>query len=125
MITLYGIANCDTMKKTRQWLDQQHANYQFHDYRKQGLDEALAREFLQHVELDQLINRRGTTWRQLPDSSKAALSADAGADINNIDSIAALLVAHPAMIKRPLLRGSAGWVVGFDTAAMQALISNS
>jgi len=120
MITLYGIANCDTMKKTRQWLDQHQATYQFHDYRKQGLDESLAREFLQHIDPDRLINRRGTTWRQLPDSSKAALSADT----NDIDSVVTLLVAHPAMIKRPLLRGPGGWVVGFDTAAMQAMISS-
>jgi len=122
MITLYGIANCDTMKKTRQWLDQHHAAYQFHDYRKQGLDEALAREFLQHIDLDRLINRRGTTWRQLPESSKAALAVDAN---SNIDSVAALMVAHPAMIKRPLLHGPSGWLVGFDAEAMQALIANS
>lgn len=121
MITLYGIANCDTMKKTRQWLEQHNADYQFHDYRKQGLDEALAREFLQHIAPEQLINRRGTTWRQLPESSKAALSADAD---SNLDGIVALMTAHPAMIRRPLLRGPGGWVVGFDTEAIQTLLSN-
>lgn len=115
MITLYGITNCDTMKKTRQWLDQHDAPYHFHDYRKQGLDESLAREFLQHFTLDQLINKRGTTWRQLPESSKAALDTD---------SAVALMVSHPAVIKRPLLCGSQGWVVGFDTTALQNLISN-
>lgn len=115
MITLYGIANCDTMKKTRQWLDQHGANYHFHDYRRQGLDESLAREFLQQLSLDKLINRRGSTWRQLPDNVKAALDTD---------TAAALMVSHPALIKRPLLRGSQGWVVGFDIAAIQDLLSN-
>ena len=115
MITLYGIANCDTMKKTRQWLDQHNTSYQFHDYRKQGLDEALAREFLQHIDVDRLINKRGTTWRQLPESSKTAL---------DIDNAAALMVAHPALVKRPLLRGNGGWVAGFDTDALQQLIND-
>jgi Spx/MgsR family transcriptional regulator len=69
-VTIYGIANCDTIKKTKQWLTDHEITFQFHDYRKQGLDPALLRHWVDELGWEALINKRGTTWRQLSDLSK-------------------------------------------------------
>lgn len=111
---LYGIANCDTMRKTRKWLDARHVDYRFHDYRKDGCDAALVRQFLRHFAAEALINRRGSTWRQLPESARADLNDERAAE---------LMMAHPALIRRPLLRIDKQWLSGFDEERLAVLFS--
>lgn len=94
MTTLYGIPNCDTVKKARAWLEKSKVDFNFHDFRKDGLERALVQEWLDSVGNDVLVNKRSTTWKQLSEAEKeTALSANA-ADI---------LLEHPTLIKRPVL----------------------
>jgi len=95
MITLYGIKNCDTIKKARRWLEEHNLDYRFHDYRTDGLDAELMHTFIQALGWEALLNTRGTTWRKLEEDKRAA--------INNAESAAALMLEMPAIIKRPLL----------------------
>ena len=92
---LYGIKNCDTIKKARQWLDNHHINYQFHDYRTDGISIELLNIFIQHLGWEALINKRGMTWKKLADVEKA----------NIVDAASAreLILEHAAIIKRPIL----------------------
>lgn len=115
MITLYGIANCDTIKKTRQWLDSHGIRYEFHDYRKQGREESLVQEFLAAIPLEDLINKRGTTWRQLSPEIQSSFG---------IDTALPLLKAQPTLIRRPLLRSNRVFVTGYDETKLQQLIAN-
>ncbi|QTL41363.1 ArsC family reductase [Xenorhabdus budapestensis] len=93
--TLYGIKNCDTVKKARRWLEDQEIPYQFHDYRVDGLSPELLQIFIEQVGWETLLNTRGTTWRKLPDEQRAT--------INNAEAAKALMLEQPAIIKRPLL----------------------
>lgn len=104
-ITLYGIPNCDTMKKTRKWLEAGGIAYSFHDYKKQGIAAAKLREWADLVGWEALLNRRGTTFRKLAEADKADL--DTGRAI-------ALMEAQPSMIKRPVLEWDGGILVGFN-----------
>jgi arsenate reductase len=108
MITLYGIPNCDTVKKARTWLTQQGLDFTFHDFKKQGIDEATLRTWIASIGLDKLINRAGTTWRALDDAEKALAA--------NADSAIALLQAKPSLIKRPVLDNAGKLRVGFKEA---------
>ncbi|NIF20952.1 ArsC family reductase [Candidatus Pantoea multigeneris] len=113
--TLYGIKNCDTIKKARRFLEQQNVAYQFHDYRVDGLDEALMQKFIAELGYEALLNTRGTTWRKLPEVEREA--------INNADSAAALMLAQPAIIKRPLLCAADGsMLLGFNEDNYQTFI---
>ncbi len=103
-ITMYGIANCDTIKKAKNWLESEAKTYQFHDYRKQGVDEALVNEFCQALGWENVVNQRGTTYRQLSQEQKDSLNAQ---------NAIALLVAQPAMIKRPILVVNGQYHLGF------------
>ena len=94
MTTLYGISNCDTIKKARKWLDANGIDYRFHDYRKDGLKADWLESWCDELGWEALLNKRGTTWRKLPEETKAA--ADRSQAI-------ALMLEQPAMIKRPLL----------------------
>ena len=108
-ITVYGIPNCDTVKKARVWLDEHGVAFAFHDFKKAGVDAALIEGWLADVSIDALVNRRGTTWRALDDAHKASADTQAGA--------IALLVAQPSMIKRPVLSiGGRVAALGFDAA---------
>lgn len=111
-ITLYGIKNCDTVKKARTWLDRHGIEYTFHDFRSEGLSEKLAQQWIEELGLDVVINKRGTTWRQLDDSTRDQLSA------NNAP---ALLTEKPTLIKRPVLDIGHQRVVGFDETIWQTL----
>ena len=104
---LYGIKNCDTVKSARAWLDAHRIEYRFHDFRGDGLELKQAQGWLQEMGLDDLINKRGTTWRQLDEKTRNNLTAN---------NAAALLVVHPALIKRPLLDIGHQRFVGFSTA---------
>jgi len=95
MIVMYGIKNCDTIKKARRWLEANNVDYRFHDYRTDGIDADLMQKFIAELGWEALLNTRGTTWRKMDETLRAS--------INNADSAAALMVEMPAIIKRPLL----------------------
>lgn len=103
-LTLYGIPNCDTVKKARRWLDAAGVPHAFHDFRKDGLDPAKLQSWIDAVGWEKLLNKAGTTFRQLPDADKAGL--DAG-------KAKALMLAQPAMIKRPVVEAGDGVSLGF------------
>ncbi|AMO82940.1 ArsC family reductase [Obesumbacterium proteus] len=103
---LYGIKNCDTIKKAKKWLEEQQVAYQFHDYRADGLDAELLRTFIDQLGWESLLNTRGTTWRKLDESVRQS--------INNADSAAELMLAQPAIIKRPLLAHNHRMLLGFN-----------
>ena len=108
MITLYGIPNCNTVKKARQWLTEQQIDYVFHDFKKQGVSAAQLQGWIDAIGLDKLINRQGTTWRGLSDELKAQAATPAGA--------IAVLQAQPSIIKRPVLERPERVSVGFNEA---------
>jgi len=116
MIILYGIANCDAIRKTKQWLDENSVEYHFHDYRKQGIDTALCMELLEAVPLATLINTRGTTWRGLPEQTRATFDADTAATV---------MQEWPALIRRPLICSSRGWLTSADPAVLRTLLPQS
>jgi arsenate reductase len=100
MLTVYGIPNCDTIKKTRTWLDKNKVAYQFHDYRKDGLDEKRIEKWFKTLPWDKVVNKASTTWKELNDEEKAAVTDE--------KSAAKLMISHTSVIKRPLIE-DAGW----------------
>jgi Spx/MgsR family transcriptional regulator len=113
VLTLYGIANCDTVRKARRWLDGQGIAYRFHDFRKDGIGETQLRAWTAELGWEALLNRRGTTWRSVPDAVKAGLDADAAIR---------LMRETPAIIKRPVLDLGDRRVVGFSESHYQSLL---
>jgi arsenate reductase len=104
---LYGIPNCGTVKKARSWLDDHGVEYAFHDFRKQGVNEAMLGGWLKQVGWQKLLKKTGPTWGQLPDAVKASISDDASA--------LALMLEKPNVIKRPVLeRNGRVLATGFD-----------
>ena len=95
-ITVYGIPNCDTVKKARVWLQEQGIDFVFHNFKKDGLDRESIERWLTHVNLDVLINRKGTTWRALSDEQKASC--------DHSEQAIALMLTSPSVIKRPVLQ---------------------
>jgi len=112
-ITLYGIPNCDTVKKARTWLDTHGHPYSFHDFKKAGLTQATVAGWLKQVDWETLVNRKGTTWRGLPDERKAAI-VDAA-------SAMALMLETPSVVKRPVLVGAGTTHVGFSDDSYQQI----
>jgi arsenate reductase len=105
-ITIYGIKNCDSMKKARAWLDKRGVAYAFHDYKTAGIERERLEQWEKKVGWETLLNRAGTTFRKLPDKDKTALSAK---------KAMALMLAQPSMIKRPVLAlGGGKLLVGFQ-----------
>lgn len=104
MTILYGIKNCDTVRKARAWLDAHAIPYRFHDLRADGIDAAMVNGWLKQVETTTLINTRGTTWRQLPENARQI--ADTAAAVR-------LMLEHPTIIKRPVLVHDGKVTVGF------------
>ncbi|UAA37262.1 ArsC family reductase [Paraneptunicella aestuarii] len=104
MITVFGIKNCDTIKKARKWFESQNIDYQFHDYRADGLDQDWLKSLLAEHGWEIILNKKGTTYRQLPEDKKA--------NIDN-ESALALLMEHPAMIKRPIVQSESDIAIGF------------
>lgn len=115
-IRLYGIRNCDSMKKARAWLDAQGVAYQFHDYKTQGLDEALLREWISALGWETLINRRGQTWRKLDPAVR-----------DGMDEAQAIRVMldHPSIIRRPLLDTGEQCHLGFSETDYAAIFGSS
>lgn len=104
MIVLYGIPNCDTVKKARVWLDQHGVGYAFHDYKKAGIDRATLEAWVAAHGWETVLNRAGTTFRALPPEAKADLDSDRAIG---------LMLAQPSMIKRPVLDVDGRTTVGF------------
>ena len=111
-ITLYGIKNCDTMKKARAWLDAHAVRYDFHDYKVRGIDRERLERWCREAGWEKLLNRAGTTFRKLPEADKANL--DRGAALK-------LMLAQPSLIKRPVLEGGGRLLVGFTPEAYEDL----
>lgn len=114
-LTLYGIPNCDTVKKARAWLDGRGIAYRFHDYKKSGVPAEGLEDWVAQQGWEALLNRRGTTFRALADEDKQDL--DAGRAL-------ALMVAHPSAIKRPVLEWQEGLLVGFDEKIWAAALGS-
>jgi arsenate reductase len=109
---LYGIPNCDTMKKARAWLDSHGVEHEFHDYKKSGVERAKLDAWVQSVGWEVLLNRAGTTFRKLPDSAKANLTEARAVK---------LMLEQPSMIKRPVLERGKTLLVGFSPEKYAAL----
>lgn len=107
-ITLYGIPNCDTVKKARAWLDGRGIAYAFHDYKKAGAEAAQVARWVEAAGQDKVLNRAGTTFRKLPEAEREGLDAEDGGA-----RAVALMVAHPSCIKRPVVEHPRGLLVGF------------
>ncbi|MBP2198645.1 ArsC family reductase [Pantoea cypripedii] len=115
MFQLYGIKNCDTIKKARRYLEASGIDYRFHDYRVDGVDDALLQSFIDQLGYEPLLNTRGTTWRKLPEAERAA--------VQDADSAKAIMLAQPAVIKRPVLAAANGdLLVGFNESLYHAFI---
>lgn len=108
MIILYGIANCDTVKKARAWLSEQGQTHEFHDFKKHGVPPDPLARWAEAVGWDKLLNRKGTTWRKLDAATQAGVTDAATAQ--------ALMQAQPSVIKRPVVDWGPGITVGFDAA---------
>lgn len=108
--TLYGISNCDTVKRASTWLNTMGIVYQLHDYKKLGCPTDQAKQFLDHFGMEAVLNRRGTTWRKLRDDQKSDLTEEAAI---------LLMSEHPSLIKRPILLRGSEWLIGFDEPTWQ------
>jgi arsenate reductase len=114
MTKIYGIKNCDTMKKARTWLDGHKVAYSFHDYKASGIDKPILEGWANKVGWEILLNRAGTTFRKLPDADKG--------DLTEKKAIA-LMLAQPSMIKRPVLEAKGKLTVGFKAEEYKKLFS--
>ncbi|MEE4190971.1 MAG: ArsC family reductase [Halieaceae bacterium] len=114
MITLYGIPNCDTVRKARRWLDGHSIDYQFHDFREQGLDEDTVSTWLDELGWETVVNRRSTTWKQLDPATRESM-----------DRATALrcILEHPTLVKRPVLDTGHDRHLGFSETQYQELFT--
>lgn len=113
MIKIYGIPNCDTMKKARRWLHDNGVEYEFHDYKKLGVPEKELKSWVGQAGWEGVLNKRGTTWRKLDDSVK-----------HSIDDTSAIqiMLQHPSIIKRPVLASGNTLLIGFDQNEYSRLV---
>lgn len=112
MITLYGIPNCDTVRKARKWLESKDIPYRFHDFRKEKVDKKQLFDWARELGWDRLLNRRGTTWRRLDEAEKA--------DVDEAKAVE-LMARYPAMIKRPVFDLGTRRLVGFAPEVQKEL----
>jgi Spx/MgsR family transcriptional regulator len=110
--TLYGIKNCDTIKKARKWLSDNDIEYNFHDVRADGIDAATIENWIEQAGWETVLNRRGTTWRKLDSSVQESTDED---------NVTNLLIEHPAMIKRPVLDADKSITIGFKTDTYESI----
>ena len=113
-LTLYGIPNCDTVKKARDWLAGRGIAYAFHDYKKQGADAVRIADWVERAGWEKVLNRAGTTFRKLPDADKLGLDAA---------KAVAVMAANPSCIKRPVLEYPGGLLVGFKPDEWEAALA--
>jgi Spx/MgsR family transcriptional regulator len=111
-VTIYGIKNCDTMKKARTWLDTKGVAYRFHDYKAEGIDEASLKRWVEALGWETVLNRAGTTFRALSDADKQDIDAK---------KAIALMLAQPSMIKRPMLDRDGALTSGFKPDIYETL----
>ena len=112
MITLYGIKNCDTVKKAQKWLTLQNIDFQFHDFRKDGLEKKLVQQWIRTVGWETLVNKRSTTWKGLDDVTKSNL---------NDKTVIDIILEQPTLIKRPVLTLKDQLLIGFKEAEYLAI----
>lgn len=112
-ITLYGIKNCDTVKKARGWLDAHGVEYDFHDYKRSGIDRGRLDYWCKQLGWETLLNRAGTTFRRLPDADK---------EVADARSAIALMLAQPALIRRPLLEFEGSVLAGFKPELYERMV---
>jgi Spx/MgsR family transcriptional regulator len=112
-VTLYGIPNCDTVKKARTWLDQRGIGYSFHDYKKAGVDPARLSRWVDALGWEKVLNRAGTTFRKLPEEQREGLDRSRAI---------ALMLAQPSCIKRPLVEHPGGLLLGFREAEWETAL---
>lgn len=115
-VTIYGIKNCDTMKKARTWLEGQGIAYRFHDYKAEGIDRAHLDRWCKEAGWEIVLNRAGTTFRNLADADKQNLDAD---------KAIALMLAQPSMIKRPVLEANGNLLIGFKPDLYETLFDKA
>ena len=123
-ITIYGIKSCSTMKKAFTKLDELGVSYDFHDYKKQGIDKESVQRWIESLGIDKVLNKRGTTWRKLTDEQKQAADSD-------VDNAIDLLIENTSMIKRPIVEGQLAdknnsqsiLLCGFDAAEFEKFFS--
>ncbi|MBB3107803.1 Spx/MgsR family transcriptional regulator [Psychrobacter luti] len=108
-ITIYGIKSCSTMKKAFTKLDDLGVSYNFHDYKKQGIDKDSIQRWVKELGIAKVLNKRGTTWRKLEDAQKQAADSD-------VDKAIDLLTENTSMIKRPIVEGQSVLLCGYDEA---------
>lgn len=112
MLKMYAIANCSTVKKARQWLEENRIAYEFHDYKKEGVPAELIDDWLEQLGWESLVNKKGMTWRKLTEAQKDA--------VVDAQSAKAVMVAAPSLIKRPLMvKGEKVVALGFDAVQWQ------
>lgn len=104
-VVLYGIKTCDTVKKARKWLDDHSVPNTFHDFRVEGINKTLINNFLKQIDIETLINKRGTTWRKLSDQEK---------EIKNKTQAIELMLEYPTIIKRPVMHANKKYIVGYN-----------
>ena len=112
--TIYGIKNCDTVKKAKKWLDENGVDYHFHDFRTDGIDNKLIQNWLEQLDWKHLLNTRGTTWRKLSEKQRNS--------INKKQAISIMLV-QPAIIKRPVLSINKQYYVGFNIEKYETIFN--
>ena len=113
-VQIFGIPNCDTVKKARSWLDNNNIDYDFHDFRRDGLSEKQIKSWLKKIELEVLLNKRSRTWRELSESDKS--------NVTETKAIK-LMLKQPSLIKRPVLVNGSEVTVGFEPKHYQALFT--
>lgn len=113
-VVLYGIKNCDTIKKAKRWLDDHQIAFSFHDYRKDGLSDALLNQLEENIGWEVMLNKRGTTWRKLPDETKATINKELALN---------LMADNPAIIKRPIVAYAGSFQLGFSNDTYQQIFT--
>lgn len=111
---IYGISNCDSVKKAKNWLNSRNLDYKFHDFRKQGLNEKIINGWLQTVPWDKILNKRSTSWRNLDASIQQTV---------NETTIVDLLVENPTLIKRPVIDVNDTITIGFNSDAYEGIFN--
>ena len=111
---LYGISNCDKVKKAKSWLEENNLDYNFHDFRKQGLESAIIQDWLSQIDWQKLLNKRSTTWRNLDAKTQQSVNAE---------NIIQLLVENPTLIKRPVLKVNGIINIGFNADTYQGIFN--
>lgn len=111
---IYGISNCDTVKKAKNWLDKHNIDYQFHDFRQQGLDKKIIDGWLKTVAWDKILNKRSTSWRNLDPSIQQTI---------NESNVVDLLIENPTLIKRPVMDVNDTITIGFNSDTYEGIFN--